>query len=311
MRKIFNLCGDVKSKIREKLKYRALPVVLVILLVLFTIFCAAAAELTSDSTEKESALPLSVSMLGSVEGVDAERVTVNVVYGGNEYATCNSTVITVSEFLEKIGIKLGAKESASVALDSLIYDGLTVIVGEYAKETVVEDVVVPYSTDIKASQEIPKGDVIVEVKGKNGLKRVTREVVTIGGIVVSDTVVSDVTLNEVVDEVHTEGVGGSVVSNDGTVYTYSYYIDVIATAYHTGGITATGHVANEEVVAVDPKVIPYGTKMYINGIWGEVGYRSAEDCGNFKGKRIDVCMEGTTQELLEFGKRYMRVYILE
>ena len=61
------------------------------------------------------------------------------------------------------------------------------------------------------------------------------------------------------------------------------------------------------VVAVDPKVIPLGTKLYIEGY----GYAVAEDTGGaIKGNRIDLCFTSRAQAD-NFGRRNVKVYILK
>jgi 3D (Asp-Asp-Asp) domain-containing protein len=58
-------------------------------------------------------------------------------------------------------------------------------------------------------------------------------------------------------------------------------------------------------IAVDPSVIPYGTKVMINGI-----IYTAEDCGGaIKGNRIDVYHD-THSEALDFGVQYAEVYLV-
>lgn len=78
------------------------------------------------------------------------------------------------------------------------------------------------------------------------------------------------------------------------------------------GYTATGAKCEVGVVAVDPKVIPLGTKLYIETVDGSFvyGYCSAEDTGGaIKGNKIDLAMN-TKSECFQFGRRQVKVYIL-
>lgn len=72
------------------------------------------------------------------------------------------------------------------------------------------------------------------------------------------------------------------------------------------GITASGMQAKHGVVAVDPNVIPLGTKLYIPG-YGEA--LAADTGGDIVGSRIDVVMEDYG-EAMQFGRRTVEVYVL-
>lgn len=317
MRKIMVIRHSSATENKETVQKRLVPIVITALLLVFSIICVAAVEI-AEAPEAEDVEIFSEETASETEAVEkiaeveeVERAVVTVMYGGKEYKKCNSPVMTVGELLTKLKVRVGEEDVLSHSEDELISDGMTLSISVVTSETYTEEIELPYGTVYEESQTIKKGTTSLAEKGKNGIRAITKQVTMIDGVVVSTDVISEETVSKPVDAVYYRGVGGTVRSNDGTVYNYSYYIDVIATAYHTGGVTATGHAANEEVVAVDPKVIPYGTKMFITGNWGEIGYRSAEDCGNFKGKRVDICMEGTRAELLQFGRRNMRVYILE
>ena len=89
-------------------------------------------------------------------------------------------------------------------------------------------------------------------------------------------------------------------------------LNVIATGYTPGdpgctGITYTGTKAARGTIAVDPSVIPFGTKLYIPGY----GYGVAADTGGaIKGNKIDLCYE-TRTEALNWGIKNITVYVVK
>ena len=81
------------------------------------------------------------------------------------------------------------------------------------------------------------------------------------------------------------------------------------TAYYFGNNAhgATGQRCHYGTCAVDPKVIPYGTKLYVEGY----GTAVANDCGGaVKGHIIDLYMR-STKECFSWGRRNKKVYILK
>ena len=103
-------------------------------------------------------------------------------------------------------------------------------------------------------------------------------------------------------------------------FSYKYVIECTATAYDPspeenggwGGMSATGVPLQPGVIAVDPKVIPLGSRVYIESLDGSwtYGYALAADTGGaIKGNRVDLLFL-TKSECYEFGRRKCRVYVL-
>ena len=92
---------------------------------------------------------------------------------------------------------------------------------------------------------------------------------------------------------------------------YSAIMAMEATAYlptdgNGEGITASGTRATYGVAAVDPSVIPLGSRLYVPG-YGEA---VAEDTGGaITGYRIDLCME-SREQAMAFGRRVITVFLL-
>ena len=133
----------------------------------------------------------------------------------------------------------------------------------------------------------------------------------------TDKIIADATLPN--SEVETVSVENSGIEEKMTPlyyddYGYGDYAAVLtmeATAYLPTdgdgyGITATGIPATYGVAAVDPYVIPLGSRLYIPG-YGEA--IAADTGGAIIGNRIDLCME-SYDECMEFGRRNVTVYVL-
>ena len=90
----------------------------------------------------------------------------------------------------------------------------------------------------------------------------------------------------------------------------SVYVSATAYSAHdpgNGNRTATGTPVRHGVIAVDPSVIPLGTRVFIPG-YGEA---VAEDIGGaIHGYRIDVAFD-THAEALMFGRQDLEIFIME
>lgn len=110
---------------------------------------------------------------------------------------------------------------------------------------------------------------------------------------------------------------GVIITPDGEALTYTNSMQMVATAYNNADPgctiwTATGTLCRVGAIAVDPSVIPYGTRMYIVTNDGRYvyGIAVAEDCGgSIKGNRVDLYFD-TVQECINFGIRDCTVYFL-
>ena len=110
------------------------------------------------------------------------------------------------------------------------------------------------------------------------------------------------------EEIETENL--SYGDEDGLNYTAVMSME--ATAYLPAdgggsGITAMGIPATYGVVAVDPSIIPLGTRLYIPGYGMAI---AADTGGAIVGYCIDLCMESYA-EAMDFGRRVVTVYVLD
>ncbi len=202
----------------------------------------------------------------------------------------------------------------------------------YEEVTVIENV--NYSTIKRSNPSLEAGETTTVREGVNGEKAVVYRNTYKNGKKISSEYVSSyytkAPVSKIVeygtDTATTPTTQASVVATTSSTggrpdFSYSYYIDCEATAYDLSaeenggyaGMSATGVPLDKGVIAVDPRVIPLGKRVYIEAIDGSwtYGYAVAADVGGaIKGNRVDLCHR-TQKECIQFGRRPCRVYILD
>ncbi|WP_324716344.1 3D domain-containing protein [Carboxydochorda subterranea] len=225
---------------------------------------------------------------------------------------------TVGELLRERAIRLGPLDEVTPALDQPVTPGTAVRVVRVQEVTRTRREPIPFKTLRWAEPRWEKGKTGILREGREGVVEYTERLRYEDGKLVSTTVVGTRRIQEPVAQII--GVGTRIVwrtlRTPAGVIRYREALPMIATAYYPGpestgrsadGVTATGMRAGLGVVAVDPRVIPLGTRLYIPGyglaVAGDVG-------GAIKGRRIDLGFN-TLREALHFGRRPVTVYVLD
>lgn len=275
--------------------------------------------------------------------ISANAGNIEIAYLFPVYVTVGDTTLTVevepettvAEILKMAGYTVDEHDMVQPALDTVIntttYIDYTNI--DYVTNTCNE--AIPAKTVTVYSAEYKKGTEQY-VGGSDGVMSVTYTAKLVNGQVVEKNVNSSVVLTAAVNNKKIIGTKASSVITSSSVNTistltppspieldangvpvnYKKHITVQATAYtYTGNNCSTGVAPQPGYIAVNPKYIPYGTKMYIKSSDGRFiyGYAVAADTGGFINRRptnVDLFF-GSLGECTAFGRRNVEIYILE
>ena len=238
---------------------------------------------------------------------------------------------TLAEVLGRSGMNYEGAYRASVPVSTKVYDGMEVRVDWIVSNSETYTVELPFETVYVDDPTLPEGTEAVLVEGKVGYA-LRRSAVTFENAVETDRQVLEETVKqEPVDKLVAVGTGenvggtnewpliadGYIVLSTGEVLTYSHSEVFKATAYTSwiedvGDVTATGTLARVGAIAVDPRLIPYGTRMFIVTNDGAYvyGIATAEDCGGgVNGSHVDLFFD-TVDECWQFGVRQCTIYFL-
>lgn len=232
----------------------------------------------------------------------------------------------VASALEAANLTLGKEDYTDVPLDQALTEGLVVTVSRVTYEETQETEAVAYSTKEEKTDSLYEGETKVKTEGVKGERTIVYRNKMVNGKVVETEEISNEVTTEPVDKVVLVGTkkkpsGYASISSDGTLIdhngnrvSYKKAFTGRCTAYTGGGWTATGRPAQYGNIAVNPDVIPYGSKLYICSPDGSVvyGYAIAADTGGFASKgyiMADLYFD-TYEECANFGVRNMTIYVL-
>jgi uncharacterized protein YabE (DUF348 family) len=251
----------------------------------------------------------------------APAFSLKVVVGGEEKDAW-STSTTVADFLKQQGITLAEQDRVEPNLGSTVKANDVINVVRVEKVTDVVEEPKEFAVVTRKDSNLTKGKEKVVQAGQQGLIEKKYEVVKENGKEVSRKLVSEKTVKDSQDKIVNVGtkvlvaqVSRGTSSSKTSAPSGGKEFYVSSTAY-TGscngcsGVTATGINlrANPgvKVIAVDPSVIPLGTKVYVEGY----GYAVAADTGGaIRGNKIDVFF-ASKSEAYRWGRKQVKIKIL-
>lgn len=246
----------------------------------------------------------------------AVAVDVSVDGQDKKIATAESDV---EDMLQMEGIAVSDFDKVEPSKTEAIKDGMKVIITRVQSEVVKETQPIDFSTAYQKDDSFEKTITKIAQEGEPGEREIATRVVYENGKEVSRQMISNIVKKQPVQRVLVQGTLGvlNLSRGGGEKVLYKTSIRVKATAYssedpgvgrHTASGTGTIRNSNGySTIAVDPNIIPLGTRVYVEGY----GFAIAEDTGGaIKGNTIDVFVNSAS-EAYNWGVRYLNVYILK
>lgn len=266
------------------------------------------AKLHENVIEIKRAVPVSIKVDGKELDVKTYKDTIREVL--------NDNAIGVDENDKLIGSQLGDK----------VVSNMNISIVRVEEKTVTESSSIPFKTITKENNRLDKGKKNTVREGKEGIREKIYKVVFEDGKQVAKQFVEEVIASNPLDKIVEIGTVLNYKTSRGETIRFSKVIDMKATSYtssfeDTGknpgdpwfGITSTGVKAKKGIIAVDPRVIPLGTRVYVEvpGRAADYGYAVAADVGGaIKGNKIDVYLD-SNREVYSWGVKKVKVYILK
>lgn len=233
---------------------------------------------------------------------------------------------TPSEILRESGIPVSKDTHIEPSANEKLGSIKEIIVRNYKTQEDVTQLKISNAIVYKNSQNMLSGQYKTQNSGSEGTVSVSMKVESRSVDNTKTTGLVETVTKEPSDKVILTALNRYLVFDNGDYYAYKRSYTMNASAYDAGfestgknpgdpgyGRTAIGTSARPGVVAVDPRVIPLGSSLYVvtNDRSRDYGFAKAEDKGSaIVSKKIDLYMVSRSAAL-SFGRRAVTVYVLE
>lgn len=257
---------------------------------------------------------ISITILGGYSKLNKE---VTLIVNGEE-KQISTFKSDVQDLLVAEGVKYDKNDIVTKDLDEKLNDGMEIEVINVTEEVIKESKSVPFEVNVVEDKDLLKGQTKVEEEGKAGENQLVYKITYHNGKQVEKTFVEEVVSAKPINKIIKKGTkveevkvassrGESSRKISSNANSKGKYMSVVATAYTGDSITSTGKKPKWGTIAVDPKVIPYGTKVYIPQFNKTF---IAEDCGGaIKGNKIDIFMNDESS-VYNWGRKTIDIYIV-
>ncbi|WP_121616600.1 G5 and 3D domain-containing protein [Virgibacillus halodenitrificans] len=247
--------------------------------------------------------------------ISVKKSTPLTIKNGGEKNKVWSHTKTVEYLLKEQEIKLSSLDKVKPSLEEIVENNMVVsVIRVEQKEKIVEEKT-DFSVITKKDSSLEKGKEKIAQEGEKGMVKKKFLVTYENGKELNKELQNTETIKEAIDKiVHVGTKESKKTPSQGNIKSSNeFYVN--ATAYSANcngcsGITATGinliSNPNVKVIAVDPSIIPLGTKVWVEGY----GYATAADTGGaIKGNRIDIFMPSKSQAN-NYGVKKVKIRIL-
>lgn len=276
--------------------------------------CAPFAAVAAPDTAVAAPPSAPASPTPTADAILTDTVTLMVVDGSSAPREIETRAQTVGDALAQAGITWGDNDRIVPRPVAPVEAGQKVAITRVRFETQTETESIPFKTVFKMSREVPPGQIRTGSRGAAGILTRTYHVGFVNGTRTHRDLVSVRVTRAPINRETLAGIrvreARALPSRAGTYRRMQCY-SMVATGYSpyegsSAGLCANGMHAGYGVVAVDPRLIPLGSKLYVEGY----GYALAGDTGGaIKGRRIDLG-HTTYREASNVGRRRVTVWVL-
>lgn len=234
---------------------------------------------------------------------------------------------TVSDVLKKGGITLGQNDLVSLDLSTEVEPGTNIVVQRVTYEEKTVESAIPFETQTISSINYQKGYSVVTKEGREGILSTKLRTQYVDGKEMKTEHLEQIVTQEPEEQIVTVGTarskpvstlsGNVQLDENGLPVSYSRIISGKSAAYSArpGAKTASGRPAIVGHVAVDPKIIPYGTKLYITSTDSKdvYGYCIAADTGTalLDGRILVDLFFDSYASSCRWGVHQVNIYVLD